>query len=178
MRVIDSKRRLRPHRCAEKRLTGTTAEADVAAPSVVRSGRLRGEQGAAAVEFAIVASIFFMLVFGIIDFGFGFHTWNATANAAREGARRAAVSSDVNDIKQRVLNSASFLDLTKLTVNVTCARGNSAFGTCPASSSWIAGDFVRVTVDYRYSYITPLPVFVGLGNTLMLHSVSETTFEG
>lgn len=175
--MSDSKRRPRPQRRTGTRFTRTTAEADVSAPSVVR-GRLHSEKGAAAVEFAIVASIFFMLVFGIIDFGFGFHTWNATANAAREGARRAAVSSDVNDIKARVAASANFLDLTKMTVNVTCARGASAFTTCPPSSSWIAGDFVRVTVDYKYSYITPLPVFVGLGNTLMLHSVSETTFEG
>ena len=44
------------------------------------------KHGAAAIEFAIVASLFFMLVFAIIDFGFGFHTWNGTAHAAREGA--------------------------------------------------------------------------------------------
>ena len=43
----------------------------------------REERGAAAVEFAIVATVLFLLVFGIIDFGFGFHTWNGTANAAR-----------------------------------------------------------------------------------------------
>jgi Flp pilus assembly protein TadG len=143
-----------------------------------RMPSLRGEKGAAAVEFAIVASIFFMLVFGIIDFGFGFHTWNATANAAREGARRAAVSSDVNGITARVRASANWLDQTKLAVTVTCARGSGAFVTCPAASSWLQGDFVRVTVDYAYKYMTPLPAFVGMGTTLNLHSVSETTFEG
>jgi Flp pilus assembly protein TadG len=143
-----------------------------------RKNRLRGEEGAAAVEFAIVASIFFMLVFGIIDFGFGFHTWNATANAAREGARRAAVSNDVSDITSRVYASASFLDTTKMTVTVTCARGNGGFSSCPPAANWQQGDFVRVTVDYTYSYITPLPAFVGLGQTLKLHSVSETTYEG
>jgi Flp pilus assembly protein TadG len=142
------------------------------------SKRLRDEKGAAAVEFAIVASIFFMLVFGIIDFGFGFHTWNATANAAREGARRAAVSNDVSDITARVYASANFLDTTKMTVTVTCARGISAFAACPPAANWQQGDFVRVTVDYAYTYITPLPAFVGLGKTLTLHSVSETTYEG
>ena len=59
-----------------------------------RRGRIHGERGAAAVEFAIVATLFFMLVFGIIDFGFAFHSWNNAANAAREGARKAAVDSD------------------------------------------------------------------------------------
>ncbi|MGZ5213931.1 MAG: TadE family protein, partial [Actinomycetota bacterium] len=56
--------------------------------AVSRRGRARDEDGAAAVEFAIVASLFFMLVFGIIDFGFAFHSWNNAANAAREGARK------------------------------------------------------------------------------------------
>ena len=143
-----------------------------------RARSVRGEQGAAAVEFAIVASIFFMLVFGIIDFGFGFHTWNATANAAREGARRAAVSNDVADITSRVRASASWLNQTKLAVSVTCARGSAAFAACPAASSWAQGDYVRVTVDYMYTYMTPLPAFVGMGTTLNLHSVSETTYEG
>jgi Flp pilus assembly protein TadG len=139
---------------------------------------MRDEKGAAAVEFAIVASIFFMLVFGIIDFGFGFHTWNATANAAREGARRAAVSSDVSSITARVRASASWLDQTKLAVTVTCARGGAVFVSCPAASTWLQGDYVRVTVDYTYTYMTPLPTFVGMGKTLNLHSVSETTYEG
>jgi Flp pilus assembly protein TadG len=149
------------------------------APSAERRRRsLLGEKGAAAVEFAIVASIFFMLVFGIIDFGFGFHTWNATANAAREGARRAAISSDVNDITARVRASASWLNQSKLAVTVTCARGSAAFVTCPPGSTWLQGDFVRVAVDYTYTYMTPLPAFVGMGTTLNLHSVSQTTFEG
>ena len=56
-----------------------------------RRGKVGREDGAAAVEFAIVATLFFMLVFGIIDFGFAFHSWNNAANAAREGARKAAV---------------------------------------------------------------------------------------
>ncbi len=139
--------------------------------------RGRGEEGAAAVEFAIVASLFFLLVFGIIDFGFGFHTWNGTANSAREGARRAAVSADVNDIIARVRSSSAYLDQSRLTVTVTCSRGG-AFGTCPASSSWLEGDLVKVAVDYDYNFITPLGSMVGLGSDMQLHSESETRFEG
>lgn len=139
--------------------------------------RARDESGAAAVEFAIVASIFFLLVFGIIDFGFGFHTWNATANAAREGARRAAIDPNVTDITTYTRQSADFLNQSAMTVTVTCSRGG-AFGACPASSSWLEGDLVRVTVDYTYPFMTPLGSMVGLGSSLNLHSVSETRFEG
>ena len=76
-----------------------------------RRGRIHGERGAAAVEFAIVATLFFMLVFGIIDFGFGFHSWNAIENAAREGARVGATDAGpkVTDIGLRVQNGTSFL---------------------------------------------------------------------
>src|SRR4249919_3631490 len=78
--------------------------------AVSRRGRVRGEDGAAAVEFAIVATLFFMLVFGIIDFGFAFHSWNNAANAAREGARKAAVSADPAAIQARTIAAASTLD--------------------------------------------------------------------
>jgi Flp pilus assembly protein TadG len=146
---------------------------------VSRRGRVRGEDGAAAVEFAIVATLFFMLVFGIIDFGFAFHSWNNTANAAREGARKAAVTADEGIIRARTISAASTLDPTKLTVNVLCSRNNAAFTACPAGPSWLEGDLVRVVVDYDYDMITPIGAFVpGLGTTMDLHSQSESRFEG
>jgi Flp pilus assembly protein TadG len=139
----------------------------------------RDERGAAAVEFAIVATIFFMLVFGIIDFGFAFHSWNNAVNAAREGARLAAVDSNTTDITNRVLNSANGLDPAKMTISLQCSHNGGAFGTCPAGSSWVAGDIVRVNVNYQYSMLTPIGSFVpGLGTSLNLHSSSESRFEG
>ena len=52
----------------------------------------RDERGAAAVEFALVALVFFTLLFGIIQFGLWFWAWEATAHAAREASRVAAVN--------------------------------------------------------------------------------------
>lgn len=49
------------------------------------------ERGAAAVEFAIVAALLFMLIFGIINFGLLWSQKNVYVGAAREGARYAAV---------------------------------------------------------------------------------------
>jgi TadE-like protein len=142
-------------------------------------GTIRGEDGAAAVEFAIVATLFFMLVFGIIDFGFAFHSWNNAANAAREGARKAAVDSNPSDVRQRVLDSASGLDQTKLTVIVECSHNGGSFSTGLCGASLVEGDIVRVTVNYLYSMMTPIGSFVpGLGTTMNLHSSSESRFEG
>ena len=147
------------------------------------SGRARqrglGERGAAAVEFAIVAPLLFLLVFAIIDFGFAFHGWDAIQNAAREGARVGAVTPSVTQIQNRVRSSSSFLDQSRLTVTVECARnGSSSFGTCGAGGSWAEGDLIRVTVGYDYSYMTPLPSFVGMGQTLHETAVTESRYEG
>jgi Flp pilus assembly protein TadG len=140
----------------------------------------RRQEGAAAVEFAIVASLLFLLIFGIIDFGFAFHAWNNTANAAREGARRAAVDPSTADIIARTQQAARTLDATKLTISVQCSTNDGvSFGGCGPSNSWQEGDVIRVNVDYVYDLITPLGSFVpGLGPTMNVHSMSEARFEG
>ena len=155
-------------------------EGDTPLPHAVsRRGRLHGEGGAAAVEFAIVSTLFFLLVFGIIDFGFAFHSWNNTANAAREGARKGAVDSSAADIEARTRASASTLDQSKLTVVVECSHITGVFAPTVCGPSLEEGDIVRVTVDYVYDMITPIGSFVpGLGTTLNLHSESESRFEG
>jgi Flp pilus assembly protein TadG len=139
---------------------------------------LRSQRGAAAVEFALIAPLLFMLVFGIIEFGFGFHAWDSTQNASREAARVAAVRPDVGEIEARARGTASLLDQSQLTVAVTCSVGGGAFSTCGSSSSWAEGDIVRVTVTYTYDYISPLPAFVGMGDNMVLRSVAEARFEG
>ena len=55
--------------------------------------RSRRTNGQALVEFALIAPLFFMVVFGIIIVGIGTFYQQQVTNAAREGARFAAVSS-------------------------------------------------------------------------------------
>lgn len=147
-------------------------------PPIARSkwGRRRhAQRGAVAVEFALILPILLLLVLGIIEFGFGYHAWDATQNAAREGARLGAVSFSEQEIIDRAKNAASMLDQTQLVVQVTCApEGSTVFGTC----TWAEGDTVRVQVDYTYDYITPLPGFVGMGPQMSMTSVAQARFEG
>jgi Flp pilus assembly protein TadG len=51
----------------------------------------RDDRAASMVEFAIVAPLLFMLVFGVIDFGRVYFLYNNLTNAARDGARYGAV---------------------------------------------------------------------------------------
>ncbi len=49
------------------------------------------ERGAVLVEFALISPFLFIILFGIIDFGWAFTQVLDTRHAAREGARLAAV---------------------------------------------------------------------------------------
>jgi Flp pilus assembly protein TadG len=51
----------------------------------------RGQDGAAAVEMAVVAPLLFTLLFGIIQTGFVVNRWITVTHAAREGVRRMAL---------------------------------------------------------------------------------------
>ena len=74
------------------------------------------QRGAAAVEFAIIAPVLFMLVFGIIEFGIAWSEKNVFVGAAREGARFAAVgcgtgACTAGQIEQRVIDAAVGYDI-------------------------------------------------------------------
>ena len=53
---------------------------------------LRADHGAAADEFAIIAPVLMVLIFGIVDFGRALWTYNVAVSALREGGRAAAVA--------------------------------------------------------------------------------------
>jgi Flp pilus assembly protein TadG len=56
----------------------------------------RSDQGAAAVEFAVVAPLLLLFIFAIIDFGRFLATHNRLVSAVREGARAAAATVPVS----------------------------------------------------------------------------------
>ena len=63
---------------------------------------LRGQKGAAAVEFAIIAPLLFMIVFAILGFGIAFMQLQTIRGAVREGARISAVGATVSQVQQKV----------------------------------------------------------------------------
>ena len=61
--------------------------------------KLRREEGAAAVEFALIVGLLAILVFGLLEFGLAFWQVQNLRAAAREGARVAAVRGDDADVR-------------------------------------------------------------------------------
>jgi Flp pilus assembly protein TadG len=89
--------------------------------------RGHGQEGAAAVEFAIVLPLLMLLTLGALDMGHMFYIDHLITNASREGARYAAkytgsaaqpTSAQVSSYIKSTLNYNTF-NLTNLTVTTT-----------------------------------------------------------
>lgn len=79
--------------------------------------RRRRQCGVAAVEFALIASLFFTLLIGIMEMGRVLFYWNSAAEATRLGARLAVVC-DLNDttIKTRMQTMLSILNTADIQI--------------------------------------------------------------
>lgn len=101
----------------------------------------KNERGQTMVEFALVAPVLILLLFAVIQFGIVYHNYVTITDAARAGARKAAVSRlEANPeavATAAVHSSASNLDLGELDVYVT-------------APAWEHGK--DVTVEARYPY--------------------------
>ncbi len=114
----------------------------------------RRRRGAAVVEFAAVAPVLFLLIFGMIEFGRMVMVQQVLTNASREGARvgilDGATNNEVTSVVQNYLTSA----------NIKGAR----IRTEPANIAHAgAGDSVKVIVEVDFDKVTwlPAPIFLG-----------------
>jgi Flp pilus assembly protein TadG len=123
----------------------------------------RNRRAAAAVEFAVVAPVFFLLVLGMIEYGRMVMVQQVITNASREGARQAvldgATTAEVTTIVNDYLTSGS---IAGATVTVT--------PNPPTDAEF--GDPVTVTVSVPFSEVSwlPSPMYLG-GKTLTATTV-------
>ncbi|HEX2808575.1 MAG TPA: TadE family protein [Kineosporiaceae bacterium] len=131
-----------------------------------RARRAPRDEGAAAVEFAIVAPLLFIFLFWTFEFGWGMWEMQAGASSAREVARSAALGSVTNPPTAFVKDSACLAarngtnagHLTKIKVAFT----SDAAGQHVLSGTDLAG-YVAVTLTYRstLSGLLPTPLAPG-----------------
>jgi Flp pilus assembly protein TadG len=115
----------------------------------------RRQGGVAAVEFALIASLFFTLLIGIMEMGRVLFYWNSAAEATRLGARLAVVC-DLDDttIKSRMRTMLSILKTTDIKIVYEPASCN--VNTC---------DSVTVSIQPTVRVATFIP-YVPLSLTL------------
>lgn len=128
----------------------------------------RKQQGAHTVEFAIVGSMFFVMLFGAIEFGRLMFTWNTLDEASRRGARVAAVCPPNHSAISRVAifegpvadssgyaDSSILHDLSEENIQINYLDAMGAALADP-STNYLDIAFVRVAVvDYEYHLIIP-----------------------
>jgi Flp pilus assembly protein TadG len=114
----------------------------------------RNRRGAAAVEFAFVAPVFFLFVFGMIEFGRMVMVQQVLTNASREGAREGildgSTTADVTDAVTTYLTNSS---ISGASVAVTPSPPSSAGYGQPVT--------VTVTVPFDQVSWLPSPMFIG-----------------
>lgn len=103
-----------------------------------RSVDVRDERGTAAVEFALVSVVLFMVVFGIIEFGKAYSQYEVYVNAAREGARVGAVRNDQAAIKGAVVNAAQGYPVDPASIQIQVAGTPGGDPPCTDETTGLA----------------------------------------
>lgn len=157
-----------------------------------RNGGFRGARGQSLVEFALLFPVLILLLFGIVDLGRGVYAYNTVDNAARQGARVAAVnqiqtSPDCDQsrpienpadphwsIKTCAAVAAYSLGVTAGDVAVTYfpPPGNALL-TC--SPTLHVGCIAKVTVQHTFRAATP--IIGNLVGDIALSSTAEIPIE-
>lgn len=95
-----------------------------------RKTNLYRRKGQSLVEFALVLPFLIALVMGIIEFGWLTKNQLTINNAAREGARTAALGRPTSEITSTIQNQAETVPGVpgKLTITMKCDDNNAANG--------------------------------------------------
>jgi Flp pilus assembly protein TadG len=130
---------------------------------------LKREEGAAAIEFALLLPLLMLILFGIIEFGLVLYNQEVITNASREGARYGIVigsprptTGQIQGVVNTYLTNAGLAG--SATVSVTGAQGAS-------------GSDLTVGVVYPYTFLV-LPNFAaGLSDNLNLNATTVMKLE-
>lgn len=124
------------------------------------------ENGQTLVEFALILPILLLLVMGIIQFGIIFSAQIGITNAAREGARAAAVGYSVSEVQNTVSNTVG----SHISFNLDLESTDVDYPTS-------IGEDVTVTVVGEVELIVPIPDVFVPGGSIGLTAVSTMRVE-
>jgi Flp pilus assembly protein TadG len=139
----------------------------LAAAGMTRRCRTRRDNGAAAVEMALVLPLLLFILFGVIDFGRMLNAQITLTEAAREGARAAALAPAGDAASQQTAADARVQAATTNLSGVT-----DTLVACPVGGSASADAVVTTTMSF--TFVTPLAALAPLFGGSMDTSVTLT----
>ena len=127
----------------------------------------KNERGATLVEFAIGATVFLIAMFAVIEFGRLLWTHNALADAARRGARYAAVNkaSDVAAVKNVVVYGDPAGGTKPVVQNLTTANVQVDYPNFGVGAGTVG---VRIE-GYEFNFVIPI-----IGTTISMPNYATT----
>ena len=139
--------------CKDGKFRGFVSRIGFTLDKVCRSYR-KQRRGSAAVEFALVAPLFFILVFGMIEVGRMVMVQQVITNASREGARLAVL--DTATVAEIETTVEDFLSSGMIS-------GADVIVSPDPPSDAGHGEPVTVTVEIAFDKVSwlPSPVFLG-----------------
>ena len=135
---------------------------------------LKNEKGGSLIEFALIAPLLFLILFGIIEFGLIMYNKAVITNASREGARYGIVSRSPRYTSPEIVTYVSNAYADK-----PITFGARLFEVSPTWVSQNFGDDLTVEVTWQYDYLL-LPNFTGVGvlsNPLTLRATTVMKYE-
>ena len=108
------------------------------------TGYIKNNRGQALVEFALIIPVLLLLVVGVMEFGLVINQYMVVAEAAREGARSAALGGSNATVTTVVKTAASSIDTSQLTVTIS------------PTTTRVRGSGVTVTVQKPVASITKM----------------------
>jgi Flp pilus assembly protein TadG len=130
--------------------------------------RLQQQQGAVAMEFALILPLLMLILVGTLEFGRVWSQMQVFQGAAREGARCAAVKAGgftTCDIQTRINESAGgYTPATNATVTI---NGASAPGGCTAATQG---------QDVTVSWVQPLTIDIPFWDDVTIDSTIAGVF--
>ncbi len=108
----------------------------------------RTDDGAAAVEFALILPVLLAFFCGILDMGLAYSAKTSLTHAAREGVRVWALTQDTSKAEARTREAATGIAPAKIVIEPlnACADGAST----------------TLTASYDYNLITPVAELLAL----------------
>ncbi len=138
-------------------------------------GLARSERGTAVVEFALVAPLLFLLIFGIVDFGRALDYYNQLTQLSGQGARAAAVNR--NPDGTALSNSNLYSIQQQLATTYTAQpelRNSSDYYVCITHVPTGTEPYVTVRTSYKFKFI---PLVGAAANALGGLTLSSTQTE-